>query len=227
MERADESMVGRERDGNGRFQQGRPRTDPACPGTKSHQTADAYHNHKCRCPEAVAAFRARPRRQQGRSAVQLPPAINPDGTCAAEKHHSYVAWLAGCRCPHSVRRREEVQASVYARTTGRLQPWLKWRGTNMRVSRVNLLLLLSGFSDQPTYAERMVACLILSQRGSATAGPLGRQEIADRLHTTVERVASYLGKIEVLAGERTRRRLADVKWKAARVARANERRSHA
>lgn len=217
--------TGRVRNREGRWVPARrPQTNPDCKSVKYHGSADAYRNHKCRCPEAIEAFQAQPKRKRGQSNVQMPAAVDADGNCIAGKHDSYMAWLAGCRCPEAQRRRQVVFAAHQARDAAIRKPWKKWRGPDKLVSRNNLLLLLAGFADSPTYAERMVATLILSQRGTI-AGPLGTQQIADRLGISCAMVLAYQEKPAKLAEERAQRRLADVKWKAVRVAKARDRKA--
>jgi hypothetical protein len=85
----------------------------------------------------------------------------------------------------------------------------------MRVNRFNLSLLMSGFVDMPTRGERMVAVIRLTGRANtAGTGILTTGEIADRLGTTLANVQYQRERVRMLRSERTRRRLADVQWRA-------------
>lgn len=197
----------------GRYKHGRsrrPQTNPEC-AADSHGTANARHNDGCKCREAIDAYAATIAKRRPVRRVQ-PAQVDGNGNCVAGKHGSYLAWMAGCRCPAACEKREQVMArKVWAGP----QPWHGFRGPQQRVSRVNLLLLLSGFVDDPTYMERVVAANILRRRGRTIV------EIGRRMGGyDTDAVDGYLRRYAELAGKRTERRLADVKWKAARVARA-------
>lgn len=194
-----------------------PRTNPECPATV-HGTANARNNKRCKCPEAIAAYNASVAR--GRPVRRIrPAAVDEQGRCVADRHDSYLAWVEGCRCPTSVEKREQYRAGIREQgraRTGGGRPWHQFRGPQMRVNRVNLILLLSGFVDNPTYMERVVAANILHRRG-LNGRRLTPGEIGERIGGYGSWcVAGYLKRFAELAEKRTERRLADVKRKAAR-----------
>jgi hypothetical protein len=102
--------------------------------------------------------------------------------------------------------RAEKRVGVEARRRDR------WRGPDTRVNRINLMLLLSGFKDSPTYGERMIAAMRLERWGH------DNEAIALRIDVPAKRIPQYRRRREEFRATRTQRRLADVRWKAARNA---------
>lgn len=96
------------------------------------------------------------------------------------------------------------------------QPWVRWRGPDKRVSRINLMFLMSGFIDSPTTRERQVAVWRLwgtpNQYGTGIITPA---EIAERVGLKRNTVYQYMTRTrQALREQRTARRLADAKWRA-------------
>jgi hypothetical protein len=87
----------------------------------------------------------------------------------------------------------------------------RYRGPS-RVSRTAVSLLMIGFRDQPTIAEQW----LVAQRLAAYGWEV--EEIALHLRVRSGTLGWHREKIRRLAAERAKRRLADVRWKAARVA---------
>jgi DNA-binding CsgD family transcriptional regulator len=86
-----------------------------------------------------------------------------------------------------------------------------------------VLLLTTGFSDSPTTREKQLAIETLAQRGNiAGTGLLTTGEIAQRLGIADNTVRALRSQFRALRTTRTQRRLADVRSKAMRVARALE-----
>jgi DNA-binding CsgD family transcriptional regulator len=203
----------------------RPRTDPNCPAA-THGTQSAWKKNRCRCPEAVAAHEAALALKRGAASPKPATvvALRPD--CPSDKHDNQAAYAAGCRCPLAVQRharRLEVQRLTRLKRKETEDPYSvqKWRGPQTRVSRVNVLLLTTGFSDSPTTRERQLAIETLYRRGNRyETGFLTAGEIAVRLGITESYVLALRADYRKLASERTARRIADVRAKAARVARA-------
>ena len=163
----------------------REATDPACPARR-HGTNSAWRRHGCRCPEAVAA---------------------------------HAAWLPTRRAYEHTepRRARQRVAETARRRAGGMDPRSHWRGPESRVDRINLTLLCSGFVDPATTPrERMVAAHRLARTGNrAGTGLLEIPEIAERIGCDTGTVRFYLkGMPERLRAKRTKRRLADVKWRA-------------
>ena len=159
-------------------------------------------------------------------------ATDPD--CPARRHGTNSAWRRhGCRCPQAVaahdrrlaRQRESLAARrprIRAQDLARRRRQCHdsrgyWRGPHTRVDRVNLMLLCSGFIDPATTArERMVAALRLSRTGNrAGTGLLEVAEIAERIGCGEKTVRFYLRRMPArLRDSRTKRRLADARWRA-------------
>jgi hypothetical protein len=191
-----------------------------------HGKSKGAWNRGCRCPGAIAAHDT----DVGNRRTHKPAQVDADGNCIAVRHDSFAAYaMAGCRCPAAVARRDEVRAAEKARRVARrlkaAKPAGRFRGPHTRVDRYNLRLLLSGFVDQPTNGERMAAVAILSQRGGRT-GLYNTTEIGQRIGVTAGGARQIQLRIEKLRELRPMRRLADVEWKAVRVARAQERKAH-
>lgn len=220
---------------------------------KLHTSSNTAWRNGCRHPGAIEAHAQWLARNGGDRDRMMPPAVDADGNCIAEKHHSTRAYRRGCRCAKAIEvweasqqrrrdpdrvRRGVAAASQWAReaqqakrrTGGRLShdPRRQWRGGVMVVNRVNLMLLLSGFVDSPTRGEKLAAVArlrsTLTRDGWYEAPrPLMNSEIAARIGTTDQTVGRMIGMQQELAGNRALRRLADAQWKAAIVAAAVER----
>lgn len=195
--------------------------DPHCRSKKHTPTHDSWQREGCRCAATLAAHELWKRkiRMQRREALA---GYKRTGQCAATVHGRLGSFRRGCRCPDTVALYVATFGDPAEMTAGlpghrALHPWREGR---MRVDRNNLWFLVHGVVDRPTYGERLAAVVILSGRGSETAGLLDSQAIADRIHVDVKMVGEYRRRIIRLRGERTQRRLADVRAKAERVAKA-------
>jgi hypothetical protein len=203
----------------------RPQTNPECTAVKGHGTQHAYRKFRCRCDEAIAAFRARPKRKS-RAKPRNPTVAESRPGCGAEKHDTMAAWQAGCRCELAEAKHEKrLAAQVAYRARQAPDPAELWRGPTTRVSRVTVLLLTTGFSDSPTTREKQLAIETLARRGNiAGTGLLTTGEIAQRLGIADNTVRALRSQFRALRTTRTQRRLADVRSKAMRAARALEKR---
>jgi hypothetical protein len=173
--------------------------------------------------------------------------------CGAVRHHTNLAWLAGCRSSaavaaheKAVRRKQDAdrvrRSREYARqydsasrkvlrkTGGRLyrDPRSPWRNGKMAVDRNNLWQLMHGVADSPTVGEMVAAVArrehLLVPDSPWTSRLIENIELAKLLKLNDDRQVYRLRKIrERLRGERTARRLADVKWRAAVAAEAPHR----
>jgi hypothetical protein len=134
---------------------------------RRHTATHSAWQDGCRCPGAEAAhdrYKAI-RRERNR---HRPAQLDEHGNCVAAMHRpSTTAYRRGCRCPGSIEAHErelETERAAAARRRP-YEPWKPFRGPDMRVSRWNLFLLLHGFPDSPTKAERIAAVRILAGRG--------------------------------------------------------------
>lgn len=158
--------------------------------------------------------------------------VPSDPACPAVRHRTRNAHRNhGCRCREAViaaeafrdyqiaykrARRRGDNAKRAARRFGTgWDPRLPYEGPRRRVSRINLMLLCSGFVDSPTMYERMAATLRLSVRGNpAGTGLMSAREIAARIGCSARDVQRYRGMPARLREQRTARRLADARWRA-------------
>lgn len=219
----------------------RPAEYVPCPGSRHGATNDAW-KHNCRHPAAVAAHE------------QWLAERDTDHSCNASRHDTNLAWMEGCRSDRAeaahrkaverkanadqVRRGRESSNLYYKsvrkiqlRTGGRLSrdPRQAWRGGKMLIDRNNLMHLMWGFPDDPTVGELVAAVARAETRlvpaSAWSARRIDNFEIARALGID-DRQVFRLRKIrERLRSERTRRRLADVQWKAALVAEAPARKA--
>src|SRR3954467_2413345 len=153
------------------------------PRTRCRPTQDGW-NKGCRHPEAIQAHSEwlEARRAEREDAVNW-----PEGQCLARRHgNRYAADIYGCRCPEALRgvqeererrdaARNEARARAYAveyaREVQRIQratgarltadPRREWRYGKAGVSSITVMMMLHGFPDNPTRAERMVAIIRL------------------------------------------------------------------
>lgn len=197
----------------------------SCPG-KRHGTTQTAWTDGCRCIEAMVAHEE----WKWRRRVERLAAVKHwqrTGQCGARKHTpTEYSYMSGCRCPETIAALAPNRAKLRERfhsAGDEPRPSNPWRQGKMLVNRNNLRMLLWGFPDKPTLAEKMAATMILSRRGGA-AGLYTKAEIARRIG--VESVDQYFARVERLRGERTQRRLADKRCKALRVARAMARAAH-
>lgn len=192
---------------------------PGCPGLWHGPTNNAWNNGGCRHPEAIAAHQAFLAERRNTARTPRWPS-DPRPGCPVLHHDTrYAHKVYGCRCDAAVAARDDANARTrQLRATGggtpvhqgappRRNPRRKsvpiFADPDMRVSRFNLLLLTSGFIDNPTRGEMMVATLRLSRRG------LTNTEIAARLGTYGADITRSTRLINELRALRTERRLAD------------------
>lgn len=158
--------------------------------------------------------------------------VPSDPDCPARRHRTRNAYRRhGCRCGEAVRayqafldyqaayrraRRRGKNATQVARRIGQgWDPRARHDGPRREVSRINLLLLCSGFVDSPTVYERTAAVIRLSRTGNrAGTGLMSALEIAERIGCSEREVVRCRRKREALRGQRTARRLADARWRA-------------
>jgi hypothetical protein len=205
-------------------------TNPKCRG-KRHSPTEGAHASGCRCPETLAAHdqflvQCRVERSQALSAWRV------TGRCAARLHGTYYAYeRVGCRCASSI--------EIYARRADRRSETQRLRrGSRPRqkdptalrypVGRLELTLMLTGgMPDKPNFGEMLVADIYLARRrvpdGLYQSRTPTAHEIADRLGVNERTLLRARADRRRLRAARTRRRLHDVKAKAARVAGAAER----
>jgi hypothetical protein len=228
------------------------RTTYGCnPRTRCRPTQDGW-SKGCRHPEAIRAHQEwlDARRAEREAAVDW-----PEGQCLARRHGTrYAADAYGCRCPEALlevdrararrvenkkaqRRREyaleyEHEERRVRRATGwRLSadPRREWRYGKAGVSSITVMMMLHGFPDSPTRAERMVAIIKLDGRmvrdeHTARMRPMFKGEIAERIGCTEATVRRLRAERVRRRNERTLRRLADAQWRAAHHAHGAERR---
>jgi hypothetical protein len=204
----------------------RPQTNPECTAVKGHGTQHAYRKFRCRCDEAIAAYRAMPpRKSRAKTRNRTVVAARPG--CGADKHDTLAAWRVGCRCELAeVMHERRIQRSADYRARGKVvvNPAAAFRGPATRVSRIAVLLLTEGFPDPAaTTRERQIAIEALARRGNrAGTALLTTEEIGWRLGLDESIVRALRSQFRALRTTRTQRRLADVRSKAMRVARALE-----
>lgn len=197
----------------------------ACRG-REHGPHNTAWTKGCRCWDTLVAheeWKAHRRVERIRALAVW----RETGQCAAKRHTpTDNSYFGGCRCPATVayftERHGDELALLHAKHA-QAPVENVWRDGRMKVSRTNLWLLVRGFVDEPTYGERLAAAIILSQRH----GPNGRldpDEIGKRIGVHAHTVPGYFKRARELRDQRTQRRLADARDKAARVARALARR---
>lgn len=155
--------------------------------------------------------------------------VPSDPRCTAPRHRSRNAYRKrGCRCPEAAMaaeafRNQQIAYKQARRRSERVarkvgngwDPRQPYEGPRRQVSRINLMLLCSGFIDAPTQYERMAATLRLSRRGNAAGtGLMSAQEIAERIGCSAREVCRYRRRPDELRRQRTARRLADARWRA-------------
>jgi hypothetical protein len=206
----------------------------------------------CRHPGAV---RAHEQWMNERQALKEAAKGWPAGQCLAPIHNTrWAAAVHACRCPGALRavaldiqRRstlaKDERARAYAleydrevrrierATGGRLSadPRREWRYGKAGVSSITVMMMLHGFPDNPTRAERMVAIIKLDGRmvrdeHTAQMRPMFKSEIGARIGCTEATVRRLRAERERRRDERTLRRLADAQWRAAHHAHGAERR---
>lgn len=221
-----------------------------CTGDR-HTPTNTSWRLGCRHPGAIAAHEKWLAEKKPHTV--LPPAVDADGNCVAEKHNSRPAYLAGCRCDPAFAAYEKWRlrkldnnrnrrARAYSRqfeaegrrveriTGGRLvaDPRRQWRGGRMTVGRSALFWITRGmFLDEATTGERLVAMIriegTLVPDTPWSSRPINNMELGERIGLDDRQVYRLRGLRDRLRDQRTRRRLADVRWKAAVVAAAIER----
>jgi hypothetical protein len=177
----------------------------------------------------------------------MPAQVDAEGNCAAGHHLTHYAYLYhGCRCPGAVTahnerlQRERAQHRAWQErkfvAAGRrfADPWRGvWHDRDMRVDRIDLMMTIAGFRLAVSFGTRVAAVIVLDRVKVADETRYGRKlydwEIAERLgigtdsegERAVQRHRAWVAKAR---RERPQRRLADVRDKAVRVARALEKR---
>lgn len=162
----------------------------------------------CRCATAVEAIRMRRERKRHDDRVRR--------RSAAELE--YAREVAAER------------RAVERRTGGRLlsDPRRPWRGGKMAVRRWSLFWVMRGvFLEEATMAELMVAAIRIDGTpmvdGPYRSRPINNLEIGERLGADDRQVYRLRQLRSRLRRQRTDRRLADSRWRAAIVAAAIER----
>lgn len=191
-----------------------------CTNERHGRSADAW-GRGCRCPGAIKAHERDLELRRTRQA-QRRAAINPTEPCTAPTHSATEsAWANGCRC--------QAAADAHLRTlkrnrlnhAARRNPTLKWRGPDMRVSRINLMVIMAGRPEIGTKMEEILAAhLLLGAPNRMGNGRYGPTEVGERLGISPEVVRKRVRVLDTLRGQRTQRRLADAQWKARRVGKA-------
>lgn len=221
------------------------------PRARCGATHDAWRKG-CRHPEAVRAHEEWKARKRAERAA----AVNwPEGQCLAASHGTlFAAEINGCRCPEALRlvdekrirqagskrecrnreysvEYEREQQRIRRATGDRLSadPRREWRYGKAGVSSIVVMMMLHGFPDNPTRAERMVAIIKLDGRMvrdefTARMRPMLKGEIGARIGCTEATVRRLRVERERRRNERTQRRLADAQWRAAHHAHGAERR---
>lgn len=166
----------------------------------THGTRYAYEMSGCRCPKALAAHRKH--------------AARANDAERARRARDYSLDYS----------HERMRAKRL--TGGRLDydPRRVWRGGNAGVSTVSVLHVMAGYQIDATHAEKMVAVLRLARRqvwdrGDWKTRPHWRapqdQEIADVIGTSANNISRMRKRPAVLRENRTERRAADARWRAA------------
>ncbi len=148
---------------------------------------------------------------------------------ASKSHDTARAYRAGCTHPEAeaayLAARKRWNDTARRGKTVRLpsppplgpdprQPWRDGtRGT--KVDSNNLFLLLHGFVDRPTRAERRAAVLLLTGRPQPGDRPLTVTQVAERIGASVTTVHEILREVAHQRTTRAERRLADAQWRAA------------
>lgn len=203
--------------------------DGDCDNGTRHGPTEAAHREGCRCPQALAAHADYLARRRTRDNRQAPPAPKaPDGSCTALGHGTESAYRRrGCRCEdaikayHTAKERARIRHMRKRILTCQYDPRIPWRGPDHRVSRFNLLLLMGGFVDNPTLGERTVAALRLSRMPHRFGQWINTPDDVARIIGEYDghQVTKLIARVERLRASRTRRRLADAWWRAARAER--------
>jgi hypothetical protein len=228
------------------------RTEYKCnPRAQCSPTQNAWADG-CRHPGAIEAHeRWKADKRAGRDAAANWPA----GQCLARSHGTlWAAQVNGCRHPEALRllqeererraaldkvKRDRQYSAKYWKqeqrvrraTGGRLSrdPRQDWRYGKAGVSSITVMMMLHGFPDAPTWAERMVAIIRLeSQRvrdeRTSRMRPLFDSEIGERIGCTDATVVRMRRERKRRRDDRSLRRLADAQWRAAHHAHGAERR---
>lgn len=221
------------------------------PRTRCRPTQDGW-SKGCRHPGAI---RAHGEWLAARRAEREAAATWPEGQCLARRHGTrHAADAYGCRCPEALlevdharaqrvenrraQRRREYSAEyereerrIRRATGGRLSadPRREWRYGKAGVSSITVMMMLHGFPDSPSRAERMVAIIKLDGRmirdeNTARMRPMSKGEIGARIGCTEATVRRLRAERERRRDERALRRLADAQWRAAHHAHGAERR---
>lgn len=204
-----------------------------CRAERHGSTQRSYIDDGCRCEPARAAYTAWCRKFKR----AMGPQIDADGNCVAAKHGTHYAYrYRGCRCPEAVALNDQKLAQerqIRHEQNGdcdglHAARWRgDYRGKDMRVDRTELEMTIAGFRMPVSYGTRVAAVIALERvrvPHSPTAGrPLHDYEIAARLGVDERLMQRYKAWPAKARAQRTARRLADVKDRAAKVARAIER----
>jgi hypothetical protein len=201
---------------------GRPRSavKKRCKARRHTATNDAYR-HGCRCEPAIAAH------QRHLDAVreernEVFRTFYRTGECTARSHNTrHANHVFGCQCPRALELADQSLNRASRATDHKI------RKLRPVVDQGNLLLLLAGVKDNPTAGEYMAADIRLQRvrvpDGPLLSRPLTTMEISERLGVH-NRIIFRVRKDRLeLRARRAERRLADVRAKAARVARARSR----
>lgn len=209
-----------------------------CTG-KVHTGTDHAWSAGCRHADALLAHEEAKLRKRLQRRVAMAE-YKRTGQCGATVHGSAAAYQRGCRCEDA---RDIYANSSEGRSVAAMQVKFghdqlanPWRQGRMAVSRINLWMLVRGFVDKPTVAERLAAVAILDQRFSRTISdrqPYSNREvvlprltnfqIAERIGVGDKAVIQLRAKRADLRRDRALRRLADVRCKAKRAQGAAER----
>lgn len=234
-------------------QEARGRTNPECKGVRHTRTNDAWKK-RCRCPQAIEAHEEWKKAHRGRLTMAPPALDLAGRCAASKHDSRIAYITAGCRCPEATRRYEGgrkhnvaskrrveasrrsnadwLERSAWAKrmTGGRLDrdPRDRWRGPKFRVDPTNLFFALTGGRITLNQGEKLAAVLrvreVLMPAGPYRWREITSQEIAGRIGIT-EREVSRVDVVQRrMREQRTERRAADAKWRAAIVAAAIDRR---
>lgn len=219
---------------------GRPRpttiltpSNPECTAHRHNPTEDSWAKG-CRCPGAVRAHEVKmAARRIEKANLRKLAATAAEFGCTSRAHGTLRMYFDGCRHPEArqkyedrQRRRAEARGARRRREQKRsLERWLVWRGPERRVSRINLWMLVRGFVDSPTRAEMLAATIILSRRlvPNPDLGAVTKADIGRRLGVDGGEITRLWAERALAAKNRAQRRLADVRYKAVRVERAEGR----
>lgn len=209
-----------------------------CRAERHGSTQHAYIDDGCRCEAARAAYAAWCRKFKR----VMGPQVDTDGNCVAARHGTHYAYrYRGCRCPEAVAlndqklalaRQDRHRRKAPAADLGGMHaaPWRgDWRGRDMRVDRIELEMTVAGFRLPVSYGTRVAAVITLSRiqvpdrDHPFTGRGLYGYEIAERLGVDERLVQRYKAWPAKARRQRAARRLADVKDRATKVARAIER----